>query len=124
MPDRPISPNRVRIAGLGSVVSLALGLGLAALAEMLNQSIRTARDMELQLNIRPIAVLPVIMTDREIRRRTWLIRAGVLLPLLVIPLLLFAIDYYFTPLSALAEQLMRRSGVEELLRLLRERLGL
>lgn len=122
-PDEPISPNRVLIAGAGGVLSVGLGFGLALLAELLNPALRSARDLERELELRPIVSIPYIRTAGEGRRRRWLMRAALLLILVAAPAALFVIDQYVLPLPLLYERFVDATGLGEIVRLVQMRFG-
>ncbi len=58
LPERPSFPNRslFSLAGLGA--GLAVGLGMAQLAESRDKSMRTKRDVEFYLGARTLALIP------------------------------------------------------------------
>lgn len=114
-PESPDSPNRPKIAAAGIAASGALGFGLMALAELLNRSMRTARDMERQLELRPLVQIPYVMTQRETRWRVWRLRVIVLGGALVAALGLFVVDQQYRPLPQLAEQVLDRTGAGRIL---------
>jgi hypothetical protein len=89
-------------------------LALAALAELLNRSVRTARDLERRLDIRPIAVIPYIATPREALLRRSALRLGLILALAGVAAGLLLLDQFVTPLSALFEQLGQTLGLDRL----------
>jgi polysaccharide chain length determinant protein (PEP-CTERM system associated) len=60
LPVEPSSPNRPLFAGGGLAGGLVLGLGLAFFMEMRDSSLRTERDVEMQLRLPVIAVIPTI----------------------------------------------------------------
>ena len=60
LPDEPIFPNRLGFTGGGSVIGLALGLGIAFFLEMRDTSLRTERDVELALHLPLLAMIPAI----------------------------------------------------------------
>ena len=45
LPERPIKPNRLAIVLIGSVLGMGVGIGLAALMEMSDQTVRTPQDV-------------------------------------------------------------------------------
>jgi polysaccharide chain length determinant protein (PEP-CTERM system associated) len=76
VPERPFSPNRPKIIGIGAVAGLALGLGIAALLEYLDQSLRTDDDVIATVGLPVLAMIPTMTTRAEARRRVrnrWLI---------------------------------------------------
>lgn len=79
-PDTPYSPNRLGIILLGIVLGVGLAMGLAALAESSDPSVRSARDLREITRIPAIASVPVMFTEAERRRRLvwWTSYASVL----------------------------------------------
>lgn len=68
LPDRPSSPDRLRMNLMGSLAGLALGLTLVGLLEYRDTSLRTADDVLVALSLPVVAVVPTIWTDKERRR--------------------------------------------------------
>ncbi|HYY69227.1 MAG TPA: Wzz/FepE/Etk N-terminal domain-containing protein [Terriglobales bacterium] len=65
LPERPSFPNRP-LFGLGGLgVGLAVGLGLAHLAESHDKSMRTARDVGLYLGVPTLALIPSFEPAKE-----------------------------------------------------------
>lgn len=81
LPSFPVEPNRVAIIMLGIVFGLGAGIGLAALTDALDSTIRSAQDLQTSLAIKPIAVVPIVRTDADRRlsliRRLGLVAIGV-----------------------------------------------
>ena len=80
LPERPISPDRVRINLLGTLGGLAFGLALVALLEYRDTSFRTDDDIVTALALPVIAVIPVMTSAAErraVRRRKILLAASV-----------------------------------------------
>lgn len=71
VPEQPASPNRVVLACLGVVLALASGLGMAALLEHRDHSVRSRSELERMLDVPPLAILPLILTKADRRRRRW-----------------------------------------------------
>jgi succinoglycan biosynthesis transport protein ExoP len=68
-PQIPSTPNRILIAAVGFMLSLVAALGMVALLESNDSSVRDRRDLEALLQVAPLAVLPRIVTGAEIRSR-------------------------------------------------------
>ena len=66
-PERALSPNRRRIAALGVVGGIGLGLGFIVLLEMLNKTIRRPVDLVQMFQAQPLATIPYIWTASEVR---------------------------------------------------------
>ena len=74
VPEQPFSPNRMRMNLMGAIAGLALGLGLVALLEYRDTTLRTDDDVLSTLNLPVLAVIPLLVTsvdDRRQKRRRW-----------------------------------------------------
>lgn len=121
VPTSPIAPKRILIAAAGAAASIAVGLGLVVLLELLNSSIRSSSDLQRRVNLRPIVVVPYIKTRREVlNRRLWLIVIAVLL-FVGVPALLFLINQYYLPLEILAEKVFEKTGLDQLIQMIERR---
>ena len=67
LPEKPVKPNRQAIVLLGAIVSLGIGLGIVFLLDSLDKSIRTQRDISLVVGMQPLATIPYIVTESEVR---------------------------------------------------------
>ncbi len=121
-PDEPVSPDRMKIVVLGSGFSLALAFGVAFLVETLRPAIRSAAQMERQLELRPVVAIPPVSTRSDRRRRV--IRAVLWLVLICggIPAALYLIDEHYMPLTAAAWVHERHGDRDETIRLIERRL--
>lgn len=111
-PGRPISPDRGRLIAAGVGGGLLMGLGLVALLELLNTSVRRPVDITRKLEIQPIGVLPYIRTRREVSFRRMKIAGAFLVALIAIPVGLWAVNAYFMPLDLLAARIIDRLPIE------------
>ncbi|MFO1152665.1 MAG: hypothetical protein U1E42_03210 [Rhodospirillales bacterium] len=75
MPNTPIKPNRRNLLLLSFVLSAGAGVGLALLLEMMDRSVRSARELGRVAGMPPLAVIPYIRTDVEVAR-SWRLRAA------------------------------------------------
>jgi len=79
LPERPVSPDRVRINMLGILGGLAFGLALVALLEYRDTSLKSDDDIVTTLSLPVLAVIPVMTNASErraIRRRRILLAAS------------------------------------------------
>jgi polysaccharide chain length determinant protein (PEP-CTERM system associated) len=80
-PERPFSPNHLLIELGGAGAGLALGVLLIAFVEYRDSSFKTEDDVIRLLNVRVLALVPLMISDAERRTRRWrtvLIGVGVL----------------------------------------------
>jgi polysaccharide chain length determinant protein (PEP-CTERM system associated) len=86
LPQRPISPNRLLINLLGACIGLGLGVGLAALLEYRDTSLRSESDVLVALAMPVLALVPTMTTSveraKQKKRQLVLASSGVLLVLL------------------------------------------
>lgn len=69
VPEKPFSPNRPQILAFGAVIGLALGLGLAMMLEFRDTSIRTEDEVVRVLALPVLALVPLVATRHDLRRR-------------------------------------------------------
>jgi uncharacterized protein involved in exopolysaccharide biosynthesis len=69
LPSRPDSPNRLGIILLGFLLGGGLAVGLAALRESSDPTIRSARDLHEITDIKPLAAVPVMLNGADKRHR-------------------------------------------------------
>ena len=111
VPDVPARPHRQKIIAMGTALGLALGLGLVALLELLNTSVRRPIDLEHRLNITPIGTIPYSRTPGEMMRR----RLAILFAFLVIaaglPAGAWVIDTYYMPIDLILAKISTKLGL-------------
>lgn len=115
--DQPVSPNRPQILALGSGFAIMLAIGLALFLELMNPAMRSAAQMERKLELRPVATIPYIRTEREKNRGRIRLVALFILVAIAFPLTLFAIDTYYHPIQLLAEKVLDQIGIGQFLRM-------
>ncbi len=120
VPTEPADPNRKLIAAAGVAGGVALAVGVFALLEILNSTIRRPAEMERLLNVTAFGTIPYMQTPGQaVFKRTFVVLA-VMLPVLAIGVGLYLLHTYHTPIDLLVEKIADRLGLEVMLR----RLGL
>ncbi len=72
VPEYPSSTSRKKVALMGIIGGLGLGILLAYALEWMQPALRTAQRMERELQLRPVISIPYSMPLRERRRRQWI----------------------------------------------------
>jgi len=70
VPVKPFSPDRTRSTTMGGLAGLVFGVALVALLEYRDHSLRSDIDVRAALNLPVVAMIPVMITPAERRRRT------------------------------------------------------
>jgi polysaccharide chain length determinant protein (PEP-CTERM system associated) len=65
LPEKPSSPNRPLLYGIGSAVGLAIGLAIALLLELRDSTFKTDGDIVASLGLPVLALIPELITDEE-----------------------------------------------------------
>jgi polysaccharide chain length determinant protein (PEP-CTERM system associated) len=68
-PSKPFSPNRLGILLIGLVLGGGLGIGLAAIRDSSDPTIRSVRDLAEITDIKPLAAVPFMLNQADRRRR-------------------------------------------------------
>ncbi len=111
VPQEPASPDRPVVMLLGAVLSLLLAVGVAALLEALDGTVRGRRDLvSLVAGVPPLAIIPDIELEQPAARiwRRRAILAGVGLAVLAAAAL--AVNFLYEPLDVLWFVVLRHLG--------------
>jgi succinoglycan biosynthesis transport protein ExoP len=71
VPERPTSPNRVLLICLGIALAFGTGVVMLQVLESRDDSVRNRRELELMLEVPPLAILPLMLTRADRRRQRW-----------------------------------------------------
>lgn len=107
LPQVPHSPNRLVIAFAGIVFSMAGGLGAAALAEAMDQTVRGAKAVAELLQVPPLAVIPYIENRQDRRQKLvrWALVGGSIVTLVVL------VHFGVMPLELVWSNLLKHLGL-------------
>ncbi|BBO82749.1 chain-length determining protein [Desulfosarcina ovata subsp. sediminis] len=108
LPEKPSEPNRIAIILFGFVLGVFVSLGLSALGEGRDQSIKSSSEIETIGGIPVIATLSIYETNLQKRQKRFKIIAGASLILLLVVGSSALIDCYLTPLDTLWETVSSR----------------
>ena len=68
LPEQPVKPNRPAIMILGFLLSIASGIGYAAVAESMDGSVRGIRGVMANFGSPPLAVIPYMQNSADLAR--------------------------------------------------------
>jgi polysaccharide chain length determinant protein (PEP-CTERM system associated) len=112
LPEEPAKPNRIAIFFLGFVFSIAGGIGNVVIREGVDQSVYGNKGVMAITNTPPLAVIPYIMTNEDIKRHK---SNGILiLPALLVTIIaiLVAVHFFFMPLDVIWYIVLRKLGID------------
>ncbi len=105
LPEKPEKPNRIKILFAGFLFSIAGGLGAGLLAEAMDNSIRSHSALTYLIGTEPLAVIPYIENQDDIKRSR---RNKINFTLLIIGLIAgaaAAIHFLYMPLDVLVSKI-------------------
>lgn len=65
IPKHPVSPNKKKVIAAGVILSIAFAIALIIILEYKNGIIRTSSQMELQLGLEPVMIMPTLRKPRR-----------------------------------------------------------
>lgn len=112
VPEYPVSTSRTKLALAGGVLVTFAAFGLALAVEILNPRIRTAGQMQRQLGVIPVIVVPVLQRPGVLKRQMWIVTA------LLIAAAVAAWGFFSKAVRPLLERLgapLQRGGAQQVL---------
>lgn len=107
LPEEPAKPNRLAIILLGIMLSFAGGIGTVAVRDSIDVTVRGAQGVTSLTDMTPLAGIPFIETDEDIRRRArrkWMI-GGTAVAVMCGAILIE--HFFFVPLDVLWFTILR-----------------
>mgnify|MGYP000302885031 CR=1 FL=1 len=109
-PDKPIKPNRKKVALLGILLGAGLGAAFVFVLEAADQRVRGSAGLVRILGEAPLVQLPYIETlEERARRRRWLKRL-VVMAVLGLVIIVAAVHFLYMPLDLLTIRIISRLG--------------
>jgi uncharacterized protein involved in exopolysaccharide biosynthesis len=110
-PEEPHSPNRLAILIIGLLLSLGIAGGLAAVAESIDTSIRSRRDLVDLTQNSPLALIPRITTATETALGRRKLKLALASSIGACVLAIGLVHVLYRPIDTLWFILMRRMGI-------------
>ena len=111
LPERPQSPNRPLILIAGMLLSLGGGVGIAAVREGLDRSVKGSRELARLVSVPVLGVIPYVETPAERRRRNATVKFSLLLLAAAGVLTIVFIHYFVIQLPVLWYIATRKFGM-------------
>jgi len=99
IPETPAKPDRPKILLMGLFLSLGLGGGLAFVQENFDHSIKTIHELDEFSDIPVLSAIPLMVTDKEIKRKRVIIIISAVFAAVVLCGALIAIHFFYMPLD-------------------------
>ncbi len=111
MPDRPIKPNRIKIALTGILLSVAAAVGFTILLESSQQKVRGTAATTAIMRAPPLVVIPEIRSPAEIAQRKRQLHRSLWAIFITTIIAILIIHLFVIPLDVLMHKLMNYSTV-------------
>ena len=111
LPEEPVSPNRPAIIFLSLVLAMGMGIGYAAVAESLDDSVRGAKSIAMTVGSAPLAVIPYLHNDAEVSKNKRSFATRTAAAVVAIILVISALHFFWTPLDVLWYKALRKADV-------------
>jgi succinoglycan biosynthesis transport protein ExoP len=110
-PEEPVSPNRPLIMILGSILSIALAIGLAVFLESVDGTVRGRKDLTAAFSAPMLATVPRITTAADIALGRRRVKYALGTIAVVLMATIAAVHVFYRPLDVLWFAAMRRLGL-------------
>jgi len=107
MPETPAKPNRPKILLMGLFLSIALGGGLAFVQENFDHSIKTIHELDEISDIPVLSAIPLMVTDKEIKRKRVIIISSAVIAVGVFCGTLIIVHYLYMPLDIIMMKIQK-----------------
>ncbi|MFO7854935.1 MAG: hypothetical protein R6V44_06905 [Paracoccaceae bacterium] len=122
-PETPDKPDRLMILMMGAGGGAGAGIAVIALLEFLNKAIRRPSDIVATLETQPLAVIPYIYTDAELRRRA-VIKWSLITLIVGGSIAVVTLTHiFYMPLDLLMRKLMEMTQLDTVLQMIRSRIS-
>jgi polysaccharide chain length determinant protein (PEP-CTERM system associated) len=111
LPETPDKPNRIAILFLGFIFSIAGGIGYVFIKESIDDAIYSVKDIMAITKSPPLAVIPYIKTDKDIKRNSTTKLTISLSLIATLTIVISMIHLLYIPLDVVMYIVLRRMGI-------------
>jgi len=108
LPEKPYRPNRQLILLMGLVLALGGSIAAVALRESLDAAVHSPKDIVRILQVPVLSILPQLPSPLATRRRKLMLRAGLLIGLIGLTLVVTLLHYFYMPVDVAWYGVLRR----------------
>jgi uncharacterized protein involved in exopolysaccharide biosynthesis len=108
LPEKPYKPNRLAILLIGFVLALGAGVGIGAVRESVDTSVKTTDELARLTGVPVLSSISLMETDEEVRSRRTRKAVFCLGVLAIAVVAVLVIHYYVMPLEVLWAKIQRR----------------
>jgi succinoglycan biosynthesis transport protein ExoP len=108
MPDKPVKPNRKKMAAMGFFLALAGSGGLVMMLETINQRVRGTEALTSIIRRRVLVTIPYISIQEEVQRRKRWIKRLVVIAIVGVLASLLLLHIFYMPLDILMMKVLAR----------------
>jgi uncharacterized protein involved in exopolysaccharide biosynthesis len=108
MPKKPSSPNVLAILLIGLILGVGAGVGLAAVQESTDQTVRSAESLERATSFPVLSTIPVIVTEEDVAQRRGKRRFALVGAVFLLVACVFAFSLFVMDLDVLLGKVMRK----------------
>jgi len=108
LPEKPIKPNRLLIILAGFFGAIVAAIGLAVLMEAFDKRIRGVDALAAIVKLQPIATIPYITTEAELKQKKHAVSYGLKSVLIIALLILLIVHFFVSPLDIVVSKILAR----------------
>jgi succinoglycan biosynthesis transport protein ExoP len=111
LPEKPYKPNRIAIIAFGFILALSAGLGLVAIKEAMDHSIKSVDELNQIAGLNVFSVVSYIETAEEKRKRKIIKTAWVICIIGLVAIAFVVVDQFVMSMDKIWIEIGQRFGI-------------